>query len=156
MFFVRLNDSINQPILHQNAAYGNMAKDNNLLKKWIAKVLHRIKNNHFQALIYSMRDLPKNEISGLEVISFDDRIFSVPIYVDILSEIRQRANGEKIPRFSMFVRKRKDKIEVTSIVPSSASKEYVKILLELSKSRPDGSIDLDAYIKYEESIWDWA
>ena len=117
---------------------------------------HRMKNNHFQALIYSMRDLPKNEISGLEVISFDDRIFSVPIYVDILSEIRKRANDEKIPRFSMFVRKRKDKIEVTSIVPSPASKEYVKILLELSKSRRDGSIDLDAYIKYEESIWDWA
>ena len=36
--FVRLKDSINQPILHQNATFGNMAKDNNLLKKWMAKV----------------------------------------------------------------------------------------------------------------------
>ncbi len=109
----------------------------------------------FKVLIYSTRDLPKQDTLTLDTISPEDRIYCYTIKNELLAEIRKRTNELHIPRFSVYMRKFSNRILVTSFLPSSTSDEYVRQIFQVSREFKDTRVTVDAYSDYVETVWDW-
>ncbi len=110
----------------------------------------RIVEGGARVITYSDTDLKwASRITG------DDNLYELSVNDEFLNSLGKKSFQSMIPLITFFGRRRRDSLEITTLIPSAEVNDFLDVLYSLSDSMPERGMVLQICAPLEEGMWGW-